>query len=95
MIGQEILSSFKTLVRAYAKATGDSDVKISKMLYGNAHFLERLFSNGQTVSIQKMDEMLKLLRDKWPEDTPWPVMPVIMLRGPKRGKLSPKKSDAA
>jgi hypothetical protein len=95
MIGQEILSSFKTIVRAYAKATGDSDVKISKMLYGNAHFLERFFSGNQTISLDKLDEMLGLLRDKWPPDTPWPVVPVLMIRGPKRGKLSPKKSKAA
>lgn len=95
MIGTEILSSFKIIVRAYAKATGDSDVKISKMLYGNAHFLERFFTGEQTISLTKLDEMLALLAEKWPEGTPWPVIPIMMIKGPKRGKLSPKKKTAA
>lgn len=88
MIEKALISNFRLLVRAYAKATGDSVVKISKDLYGNARFLERFFAGQQSVSVRKFGEMLDALAAKWPAEEPWPMIPVIIMR-PRRGKSAP------
>ncbi len=85
MIEKPLISSFRTIVRAYSRATGYSLSKISKELYGNARFLDRLFAGQQSVSIAKLDEMLIKITATWPPDHPWPIVPVIALRKPGRG----------
>lgn len=96
MIEKPLVKNLKILVKAYGRATGQSQVAISKKLYKGAHFLNRLFAGEQSVSLHKLDEMLTTLVDEWPEGEPFPICEVIVIRGPKVKKttLSPRNQEA-
>jgi hypothetical protein len=94
-----LIANFRTIIRAYARATGYSQVRISKDLYGSAHFLSRFLTGKQSVSIWKYGKMYERLVAVWPEGLAWPMCPIIVMRGPankvKNATLSPRKSAAA
>lgn len=83
MIDKTIRDNLKLVVRAYAKATGHTTTRISKDFYGNIGFFDELFAGKRSVSIAKADEIVQSFRDKWPENTKWPVCRVIVMHGPR------------
>jgi hypothetical protein len=72
------------IVDAYAEATGQSRAQISKDYYGRSDFLDQFQSGQQTITIRRLERMLKGLRRKWPKDTPWPYLPAVMMTPPPR-----------
>lgn len=90
-----LLANLKSIVKAYASATGRTEVAISKEFYGNAGFLGDFLREEKSMSVRKYSEIVEGLRAKWPAGTAWPLLRVVTFRAPARGKISPKKSSAA
>lgn len=82
-------ANFRTLVRAYMQATGQSETAVSKIIYGNAGFLGRFFNGDGSVSVKKFCEMVETIRARWPHEAPWPMLSVIVLKPPPKGRIAP------
>lgn len=97
MIEDTMRSNLKLIAKAYAKATGRSIGSVSREIYGQSAFLDAFFAGDQTVSISKMDEMLRKFAAAWPADQKWPLTRAVFMKpSPKTpGNLSPKNSAAA
>ena len=84
MIEQVVTKNLLALADAYAKATGKSMLTIGKEFYGGSYFFTQLRAGETSISVRRLDKMLKAFRDEWPDGAKWPaLMPVIML-GPKK-----------
>ena len=68
-----------TIADAYGKATGYSQSEISKRFYGRWSFFAEFRRGKQSISIDKLDEILARFRKEWPEDTEWPTLPIIRM----------------
>lgn len=86
MIAATIRQNLKVLISAYAKKSGLSESQISKQLYGNGSFTRAFFSGTQTITIIKVDEILRLLATKWPIEEWPPLKPLDMTQFPERNK---------
>lgn len=96
MISTICRDNLKAIAQAYGKATGQSVTAISKEFYGNSAFLPKFFSGTQSISIDKYDNMIGLFLRDWPEDAKWPILRVIVMRGPvKKGGISRDAPTAA
>jgi hypothetical protein len=52
---------------------------VSKRLYGRSSFLDELHRGKQSITIDKLDEILRKLRRDWPEGADWPFLPAIFM----------------
>lgn len=72
------------IATAYRDGTGKSMVQISKEFYGNANFFADLRAHKHSVTIDKLDTMVRAFRAKWPKGAAWPMTrPIIMGRRPQ------------
>lgn len=72
------------IVKAYCKATEKSLAAASKEFYNNGSFFDELKAGSRTVTIDKCEEILKKLRDKWPPGAKWPATrPIFMNQSPQ------------
>src|SRR4051812_8494677 len=98
-IEKVLISNLKVVVRAYAKATGYSRMRISKDLYKGAYFLDRLFAGEQSVSVRKYSQMVDRMVAAWPEGKPYPLTAIIVMPSPAKWRkttgLSPRNSTSA
>lgn len=62
---------------AYARARGISRSHVSKTFYGRGNFLDEFKRGRQSISIDKMDSILKAFREQWPDGAEWPFLPVV------------------
>lgn len=97
MKAQIARDNLKAIVRAYCRATGQTDAQVSRKFYGNTVFLPAFFAGEQSVSIDKLEELIGAIKADWPEKAVWPLTRVISIRAPERRrvKLSPEKRPAA
>ena len=86
-IASEIRANVLAIAAAYRKATGLSLATVSARFYGNAGFLAEFKAGRQTISIDKLEEMLAKFHTEWPQDADWPYLGAIMFeRSPKQRK---------
>jgi hypothetical protein len=64
---------------AYAKATRVSRSHVSKAFYGRSNFLDEFARGTQTLSVDKLDEMVEAFRKQWPEGADYPLLPAIRM----------------
>ncbi len=65
------------IVSAYCAATGSSRAAVSKRFYGRSDFLEEFRRGKQSISIDKLTEIIEALQKEWPPEAEWPMLPVI------------------
>lgn len=78
-IAAEIRNNILTIAAAYRKATGLSLATVSARFYGNAGFLSEFKAGRQTISIDKLEEMVAKFRAEWPKDAIWPYLNAMFL----------------
>jgi len=67
------------IVAAYRKATKQSLATVSSEFYGNGGFLEEFKNGKHSISLKKLDEVLRKFRDRWPANAEWPLLrPIFM-----------------
>lgn len=81
-IAKEMRSNVLAIAAAYRKATGLSLATVSARFYGNAGFLSEFKAGRQTVSIDKLDEMVAKFRREWPENGKWPELAAVLFERP-------------
>lgn len=81
-IAAEVRTNLLAIVAAYRKATGLSLATVSARFYGNAGFLSEYKAGRQTISIDKLDEMIGKFRKEWPENAEWPYLGAIFFDRP-------------
>lgn len=84
-IAAEIRFNLLAVVAAYRKATGLSLATVSARFYGNAGFLSEYKAGRQTISVDKLEEMVAKFRQEWPQNAQWPYLSPIFLDREKRG----------
>lgn len=92
MIEATLRANLKLIVRAYMKATGQTETAVSREFYGNVQFLPAFFAGKQTASIRKLDDLVGAIIAKWPRGAEWPALRAIVIPKPRVRKLSPAKS---
>jgi hypothetical protein len=66
MIAQTIRKNIITTADAYAKVTGKSPSDVSRDFYGRGVFLADFARAEQSISIDKLDRVMKKFRRLWP-----------------------------
>jgi hypothetical protein len=85
MFEDVIIENLLAIVAAYRKATGKSLTSVSKDFYGRGDFFAKLRKGDHTIGIGRLSRMIDAFRDRWPDETPWPMTrPVFMTKAPPR-----------
>ena len=79
---REIRANVLAIATAYREATGLSLATVSARFYGNAGFLSEFKAGRQTISVDKLDEMVRKFRAEWPENAEWPFLPAVFFERP-------------
>lgn len=79
MLAQIARKNLRQIATAYGKAKGLPLSVVSKRLYGRSSFLDELHRGKQSITIDKLDEILRKLRRDWPNDADWPFLPAIFM----------------
>ena len=76
MISEICRKNLQTVVSTYRKSTGRSIKQISVEFYGNQSKLPAFLDkrSGESMSLKKFDEVLRLFQDRWPEGADWPML---------------------
>lgn len=77
-IATEIRTNVLAIVAAYRRATGLSLATVSARFYGNAGFLAEFKAGRQTISVDKLEEMVGKFRNEWPGNAEWPYLGAVM-----------------
>jgi hypothetical protein len=94
-IAAEIRTNLLAIVAAYRRATGLSIATVSARFYGNAGFLSEFKAGRQTISVDKLDEMVAKFRAEWPENAEWPYLGAMFMDRPrKRRKTAEERAHA-
>jgi hypothetical protein len=80
MFEKTVQENLASIVRAYAAATGLTTPQISKRCYGNAVFLDDFFADEQSMSVRKMDAVLRWFAEHWPAGADRPMPRPVMMR---------------
>ena len=79
MCQRQIIENLIAIATAYGTATGKSRTSISKEFYGRGDFLENLQAGAHSLSLRKIDQILRRFRAEWPDGATWPdVKPILM-----------------
>jgi len=84
MIVEPLRQNLRAIVSAYRGATGVSLSQVSKDFYGNASFMKDFLAGRGSVSVDKLDEMLRKFAHSWPVGAKWPLCRAIILPAPRR-----------
>jgi hypothetical protein len=79
MLAKTARKNLIQIADAYGKATKRSRANISKAFYGRSNFLDEFQRGKQTLSVDKLDEMILAFREQWPEGADWPFLPAIRM----------------
>lgn len=79
MFKQVIIENLLKIVAAYRAATGRSLTSVSKDFYGRGNFFEKLKDGSQTISIERLSQMLDKFRAEWPENAVWPMTRAVFM----------------
>jgi hypothetical protein len=85
MFARTVRENLLAIARAYAAATGLSLSVVLRRAYGSGVFMGKI-KGGGNVSIDKVDEMLRWFRARWPREADWPFLPTIYMNRRNRGK---------
>lgn len=80
MFGETARKNLIAIATAYGKATNMTLSQISKRAYGNASFLDQFKRGKVSISLSKLDCMLKWFADHWPADAERPMLRVPFMR---------------
>src|SRR5215469_2064087 len=86
MIASTLRQNLRAIVSAYRAATGVSLSQVSKDFYGNANFMADFLGGRGSVSVDKLDEMLRKFAKSWPVGAEWPLCRAIILPAPRRSR---------
>lgn len=81
-IAKEIRVNVLAIANAYREATGLSLATVSARFYGNAGFLSEFKAGRQTISVDKLDQMVGKFRAEWPSEAEWPDLGSIFFPHP-------------
>ena len=87
MIAQTIRKNIGVVAHAYAEITGKSLSDVSREFYGRGVFLTDIANSDQSISIDKLDRVMRKFRTRWPrgqngKPKNFPVLePVFMDKG--------------
>jgi hypothetical protein len=84
MIAATLRENLTVIAKAYARATGGSLSRTSKLFYGNASFFEDFQKGRVSVSVDKYDAILGRFRDEWPKDAEWPITQAVVIPRPTK-----------
>ena len=85
MFARIIRDNLLAIAEAYCKATGKSQVQISKEFYGNADFFKKLRTGKHSISVGRLDTMIKRFQAEWPDDAEWPPCRMVSMgQNPQR-----------
>ena len=79
MFKQVIIDNLLKIVAAYRAATGRSLTSVSKDFYGRGDFFDKLKDGSQTISIERLSEMLDKFRSEWPDGAVWPLTRAVFM----------------
>lgn len=85
-IARQVRTNVLAVAAAYREATGLSLATVSARFYGNAGFLPEFKAGRQTISVDKLEEMLEKFHRDWPTGAEWPYLEAIMFERPRRAK---------
>lgn len=75
------------IAKTYAKAQKVSLSAVSRQFYGKHGFLEDFRKGQQSITLSKMDDLLKKFAKAWPDGLDWPKLePIQMTRPTAVGK---------
>jgi len=72
MIAEILRDNLIAIAEAYGKATGKTLAQVSKKFYGNTDFLSDLKRDETTITLKKLDELIKAFKESWPDNADWP-----------------------
>ena len=84
MIKRVIRKNLLDIANAYRKATGQTLSAVSREFYGNSNFLSEFRAGRQSLSVDKLNDVVEQFRAQWPDNADWPwTMAVMMTRRPR------------
>jgi hypothetical protein len=78
-LAQIVRRNLCQITDAYAAATGTPRSVVSKRFYGRSSFLDEYRQGKQTITVDKLDGILRALRREWPDNADWPFLPAIFM----------------
>ena len=79
MLAQIARQNLIKVADAYAAAKKMPRTAVSRQFYGRSDFLDEFRRGKQSISIDKLDEVVRAFRREWPEDAEWPLLPAIIM----------------
>lgn len=81
MIASVIRKNLLAVAMAYSKAADMSLSDVSRKFYGRGVWLRDFKAGKTSISIDKLEDVIRAFRRSWPQDTPFPVLdPIFMDR---------------
>lgn len=87
MIAKTARKNLLAIARAYANATGTTIPAVSRKFYGKSGFLTDFSAGRQSITLSKMEEIIREFGKKWPNGLAWPDTAAISMGHP--GKKIP------
>lgn len=84
MIERTCRANLLAIAEAYARVEGLSLATVSRQFHGNQAFLGRLKSGKCSMTVPKLDEMVRSFISKWPKGARWPLTRAILFPRPGR-----------
>jgi hypothetical protein len=78
-VSNQVRANLLSIVAVYRRATGKRLSAVSRRFYGNAAFLKEYSRGRQSISLDKLDNVLDNLRKEWPENAVWPFTGAIFM----------------
>jgi len=78
-VSDQVRTNLLAIVAVYRRATGKRLSAVSRKVYGNAAFLREFQRGRQSISLDKLDDVLDKLRQEWPNEAAWPFTNAIFM----------------
>lgn len=88
MINAAAVENILAIACAYAEAEELALSTVSKRFHGKQRFFDELRDGDCTVSLKKLDSMVKEFGATWPRGARWPDTRPITMRRPRRSEIS-------
>ena len=85
MLAQIARRNLCQIADEFARATGQPRSVVSKRYYGRSSFFDDLRKGKQSITVDKLDAILRAFRRDWPDNADWPFLPAILMdRRPRK-----------
>ena len=79
MLAQTVCENLCQIAREFSRATGQPLSVVSKRAYGRSSFFAEYRKGKQTITTDKVEEILRYFRREWPENADWPFTRAVFM----------------